>query len=133
MNRTVKFRAWDGHGVFGSGPHMLSDVGLTCYVNDWSGDPSWLQMMGQVYINPEMAGFVLMQATGLVDREGQAVYEGDVIEEEGRVVLFEVFWDEDGAGFQKRPLGDWSGDYVSGLRDMRLWRVVGNIYEVNNG
>jgi YopX protein. len=72
--------------------------------------------------------YSVMQFTGLTDKNGKEIYEGDVLKRYGEIAVVE--WNNDQCGFM--PLnnynhccgreGDWSGDGGD-------IEVVGNIYE----
>lgn len=72
----------------------------------------------------------IMICTGLTDRTGTLVYEGDIITRNN--VYREVFWDPNDAKFLMMPgaldIDDYI-DYPTSLNGLENWLVVGNTYE----
>lgn len=119
--RNIKFRAWD-KAVKDMVPIKTIDFrkdGAECAVDfcDINGD-----LTGK---NPE---WVLMQYTGMKDKNGVEIYEGDVLFHplQGRRKVFYPY-SETVASYGLRNIDNGFG---STLQDSHaVWEVIGNIYE----
>lgn len=88
---------------------------------------------GLVYVATEQLSWTfaeieLREVTGLKDKRGKDIFEGDILKTERG--LFEVFWREDFAGFYIRKSDD-SGwiDLISMTGNVTWCEIIGNIYE----
>ena len=74
MSRTIKFRAWATESK-----EMFHDVyfdDLEVWIRDNEGDPA---IIGDIQEKSMLQHCILMQYTGLKDKNGKEIYEGDIL------------------------------------------------------
>jgi uncharacterized phage protein (TIGR01671 family) len=116
--REIKFRAWRTDGKY----MVTSDVGALTALRNCYGNKGLAEQAGFSNIDnqPNPDKFILMQYTGLKDKNGKDIYEGDICKNDGgmigEIVFNEFAWMFRWKSGNYYPFGQWC-------------EVIGNIYE----
>lgn len=120
MNREIKFRVWNGSKME---PQVMAGWLGAFYVAGMDEkDKACMSSFNTIY--GELAP--VMQYTGLKDKNGVEIYEGDILEEEPGY-LFEVVWCAEWAKF-KLQWRTKATQYPEWNRGIRM-AIIGNIYQ----
>ena len=118
MAREVKFRAWDGKTMFYTDDHTLLQFKKERWImlSTYGSDAFY-------WVEEGKPGHVLMQYTGLKDKSGKSIFDGDIVKyEDGTIGKVWQFGS-----------GQWVVAMPSGSSDFNdNWHigvtVIGNIY-----
>lgn len=125
--RIIKFEGWDTKSKKMWSPEEMGEDELT--INpDGRG---FVNVNGSsTKLSHYLSHIIPLQFTGLRDKKGEEIYEGDII----KSGLGEIFWSENHASFMVR----WHNKQWQNIRGMEeplfqnseiAWEIIGNIYE----
>lgn len=121
MNREIKFRAWDGQNMFIS-PSLTKG---SQYLGSWFEAHSVLHT--EFGKQSE-----IMQYTGMVDKKGKEIYEGDIIQFAEKYFYLVKYEDAKFVGYHaNNNWGKWGDLYKLAEAGFNKYNyfVIGNIYE----
>jgi uncharacterized phage protein (TIGR01671 family) len=133
--REIKFRSWDKAKGYMLPSHDLHKVlignGSIVTINYKPRNGGWEPDEPYHLTNPQADNCIPMQFTGLHDKNGKEIYEGDVVEQtywsNGAKERGVISYSPD-ARFVWDQHGDQSGYGLSG-QDADRREIIGNIYE----
>ena len=113
----LKFRAWI---------KSKGKMELVTRIKFRGERPTAIWTKGQQYAIEPLSDFVLMQFTGLKDRNEIEIYNGDIVESEISEKTGAVSWKNDDGRWTVGESEETDGDYLSPIYK---YKVIGNVFE----
>jgi uncharacterized phage protein (TIGR01671 family) len=120
MGREIKFRAWDGHKMFNVDVLAISKCAWDCPDHGKRG----VSIPYQPHIE-------VMQYTGLKDKNGKEIFEGDILTDHGEEPPLYVEYSIKHSAFCFVDKFDRNGTYYYTAETISYeqFEIIGNIYE----
>ncbi|MBU1449063.1 YopX family protein [Patescibacteria group bacterium] len=122
--RPLKFRAWDKEDKKMKDDFAICSFGTVFELNEGTFND------GRMY----ESGYIIMQFTGLKDKNNKEIYEGDILRYKNPAFYISSKTGkrcDDGGNRYKIVEWDNAGFNISNLQTSK-WEVIGNIYEHNH-
>ena len=129
MSRIIKFRAWDKKR---KRMYKVLHLHLASFEGSWATVEGFdVIAQSEVNIQIQPKDVELMQFTGLRDKTGKEIYEGDIVKHISgwNEYVSEVFWDESSYMFKYKMPGGSDPIYYWMHPEKTEHEIIGNIYE----
>ena len=132
MQREIKFRAWDKNKKsYRTQQNLLDDI---CRFHHLDGKTVDVNLWRFIMMIPQQDNFILEQFTGLYDKNGKEIYEGDIasVYNAGVHHIAQIKWGNAIAGYYYYNNHTGIISYLTGGGDnynQEVCEIIGNIHE----
>ena len=127
--REIEFRVWDNQEkVYLNKKDIAIDNLGNVFVFEGCNDNDADLWHVRILVDPDNERYIIEQSTGLKDKNGTEIYEGDVIKVERDGIIDRVEWIHGGFGLEPR----YNSPFYPRLGNVELREkieVIGNIHE----
>nr|DAR78274.1 MAG TPA: YopX protein [Bacteriophage sp.] len=127
--REIEFRVWDSQEkVYLNKKDIAIDNLGNVFVFEGCNDNDADLWHVRILVDPDNERYIIEQSTGLKDKNGTEIYEGDVIKVERDGTIYRVEWIYSGFGLEPR----YNSPFYPILGNVELRErieVIGNIHE----
>ncbi|MEK3867661.1 YopX family protein [Paenibacillus sp. FSL H7-0716] len=128
MGREIKFQVWDNENkCFFKDTNLAYNGVIEQLLISPAGDINFRKMDGMYHESMFPGRFVLRQYTGLKDKNGREIYEGDFIQNEN--TIGEIEWVQEHCAFMAFTRNPSFYRYLESDGQLNLTEIIGNIYE----
>jgi len=135
--REIKFRAWDNKSKEWLLGYEMPNLGGFSLFGELVLMGEWANILNEYLFDRnghKAEDLIVMQFTGLKDKNNKEIYEGDILKSAPKGheprTLYQIIWDEENLRWtMKEPDGALFYGCNTDDNKFFVWEIIGNIYE----